>query len=129
MTRRFTEPHLLIASANPGKIKEIAELLQDCPATLHSTAEFKVKEPEETGSTFRENALLKAEYYSKKTKLPALADDSGLSVDALDGAPGIYSARWGGPDKDFGKAMERVEQELKNRHATDNRARFICALA
>lgn len=117
---------LLIATGNPGKVAEIASLLSPYPIKLQSASAFDLAEPLETGSTFIENALLKARYYSEKTSLPALADDSGLCVEALCGKPGIYSARWAGPNKDFTQAMTRIERELSS---TDSRlAYFVCAL-
>jgi len=120
---------LVVASHNKGKAREIDELLR--PFGLHSigAAELDLPEPEETGSTFKENAQIKAEAASRASGLPALADDSGLVVAALDGAPGIYSARWAGPTKDFRIAMQRVEDEMKKSGNPDKRAFFVCALA
>jgi XTP/dITP diphosphohydrolase len=131
MGRSFTEKDLLIASGNQGKVKEIADLLSGSNITIRSLKEFDdIIEPEETGKTFEENAILKAAYYGKATGLPALADDSGLSVPALDNAPGIYSARWAGERKDFSVAMGMVEDKLKasNKNAPFS-AFFSCALA
>ena len=105
MARRFTEKRLIIASHNSGKVREIGELLDPWSVELVSAAELNLPEPEETGLTFAANAKLKAHAAALAAKLPALADDSGLSVNALDGSPGIYSARWGGPEKDFDVAM------------------------
>lgn len=127
--RRFAGDTLLIASHNPGKVREIADLLGRHVAHFPSAADHGVPEPEETGTTFVENAVLKARHAADATGLPALADDSGLAVAALGGAPGIYSARWAeGPGgRDFGRAMARVEAELGD--AADRRAHFVCALA
>ena len=112
MARRFSEDRLIIASHNAGKVREIDILLQPFGVTTLSAGELGLPEPEETGDTFTANAVLKAKAAAMATKLPALSDDSGLSVDVLDGAPGIYSARWGGPEKDFGVAMRKVEDKL-----------------
>jgi XTP/dITP diphosphohydrolase len=123
---------LVIASHNPGKVREIRDLLNPLGFDVISAGEAGAPEPEETGETFAQNALIKAEACLNATGLPALADDSGLAVDALGGAPGIYAARWAGPDKDFGMAMERVERELQEAGATTpetRRANFVCALA
>ena len=120
---------LLIASHNRGKLREIAELLQPYGISVRGAFELGLPEPEETGQTFTENAVLKATAAAEASGLIALADDSGLSVAALDGAPGIYSARWAGPDKDFTVAMARIESELKAMNAADRSAKFVCALA
>lgn len=129
--RNFTEDALFIASANKGKITEIKALFAGFPIKIYSLADVDpIQEPEETGSNFKENALLKAIYYGEKTGLPALADDSGLSVDGLQGAPGIYSARWAGESKDFSVAMQRIQTELEQSKATTPyHAHFSCALA
>ena len=122
---------ILVGTNNVGKLREIKGLL---PKTLkiYSTSYFKIKSPTENGKTFEENSLIKARYFSKKTKMTCLSDDSGLEIDILDGAPGIYSARWGGKKKNFVKAMKRVFKELdkKNKNWKDKKikARFICAL-
>jgi XTP/dITP diphosphohydrolase len=120
---------LVIASHNPGKVREIRELLAPYKLDIAGAADLGLPEPEETGSTFAENAKLKAEAASSASKLAALADDSGLSVAALDGAPGIYSARWAGPTKDFRIAMARVEKEMLDSGNPDKRAHFVCVLA
>jgi XTP/dITP diphosphohydrolase len=120
---------LVVASHNPGKVREIEELLAPLGFRVHGAAELHLDEPDETGSTFEDNAILKAEAAAKASGRIALADDSGLSVAALGGAPGIYSARWAGPKKDFGMAMERVERALKDSGATDLSAKFVCVLA
>ncbi|MDE1937843.1 MAG: RdgB/HAM1 family non-canonical purine NTP pyrophosphatase [Alphaproteobacteria bacterium] len=120
---------LLVASHNPGKVREIAALLAPHGVGVRGAAELGLEEPEETGTTFAENAALKARTAAAASGLVALADDSGLSVAALDGAPGIYSARWAGPKKDFSAAMARVERELQERVVQDRSAKFVCALA
>jgi XTP/dITP diphosphohydrolase len=124
--RRFTGGRLVVASHNPGKVREITELLQPYQAEVVSAGDLGLPEPEETGTTFTANSELKALASAKGANAVALADDSGLAVTALDGAPGIYSARWAGPDKDFGMAMRKIEFELGD--ATDRSAKFICAL-
>ena len=110
--RRLTG-RLVAATHNPGKLREIRELLEPFGLSPVGAAALGLDEPEETGSTFRDNALLKAHAAARASGLVALADDSGLCVEALDGAPGIYSARWAGEAKDFGAAMARVERELE----------------
>ena len=127
MARPFTEQKLVIASHNPGKVREIEELLSIWSIEVVSASELNLPEPEETGLTFVANAKLKADAAALGANLPALADDSGLAVDALDGAPGIYSARWGGEAKDFDMAMARVNTEIGDN--PDRGARFVCALA
>jgi XTP/dITP diphosphohydrolase len=125
--RLFAGDRLVVASHNQGKVREIMELIAPYGIKAVGAAELGLAEPEETGSSFAANAILKAEAATKGAGLPALADDSGLCVAALDGAPGIYSARWAGPAKDFGLAMQRVEEELNAN--PDRRAFFVCALA
>ena len=129
MTRRWTGGRLVIASHNPGKVREIAELLGPFGVEAVSAGDLKLPEPEETGTTFAANAELKARAAAAGSGLPALADDSGLAVAALEGAPGIYSARWAGPGKDFSIAMRKVEDKLAARNADDRRAAFVCVLA
>ena len=123
---------LLIGTNNKGKYKEIRDLLQKYIKT-YSTSEFKLKSPREDGQTFEENSIIKSKYFSKKTKLICLADDSGLEIDILDKSPGIYSARWGGKKGDFKKAINKVYRELlkkdKNWKYKKIKARFICALS
>ena len=102
---------LLIGTNNKGKLKEIRELLPNFIQTK-STSEFNLKSPKENGSTFEENSLIKSKFFSKKTKLLCIADDSGLEIDILDKMPGIYSARWGGKKNDFKKAIRKVYREL-----------------
>ena len=128
--RRITG-RLLIATHNPGKLKEMRELLAPYKIDAISAGDMGLSEPEETGTTFRENARIKADAAAKASGLPAFADDSGLVVDALDGAPGIHSARWAGPDKNFRRAMENVEAKLHERGATNpaqRGAHFVSAL-
>ncbi|SMF08675.1 XTP/dITP diphosphohydrolase [Tistlia consotensis] len=127
MQQRFPEERIVIASHNPGKVWEIGELLAPVGLQVVSADSLGLPEPEETGLTFAANAELKAMAAAIGAGLPALADDSGLVVPALGGAPGIYSARWAGPDKDFGLAMERIRRELAG--AEDRSAYFVCALA
>ncbi|MEE2526666.1 RdgB/HAM1 family non-canonical purine NTP pyrophosphatase [Hyphobacterium sp. HN65] len=119
----------VLASHNQGKIKEIADLLAPFGIQLQSAADFSLPEPEETEPDFAGNAILKARAASEATGLPALADDSGLCVTALDGAPGIYSARWAGEPRDFGVAMRRVHDELEQCGSADRSAAFVCVLA
>jgi XTP/dITP diphosphohydrolase len=126
MTRRFAGDRLVIASHNPGKIVEIAALLAPYRVEAVGAAELGLPEPEETEATFEGNAALKAHAAAKATGLPALSDDSGLVVPALDGAPGIYSARWAGPTKDFAMAMARVHRELGDK---DRAGTFVSVLA
>ena len=123
---------LVIASHNPGKLKEFAELLAPFDIETISAGQLDLPQPEETGVTFEENAVLKARAAAEASGLPALADDSGLEVEALDGAPGIYSARWGGPEKDFEAAMRRVHDEVVARAGwseATRRANFNATLA
>ena len=126
MSQKFTGGKLVIASHNPGKLVEITALLAPYRIETLGAARLGLAEPEETGSTFEANASLKAHAAMKATGLPALADDSGLVVPALSGAPGIYSARWAGPDRDFTFAMERVHRELGDK---DRSATFVSVLA
>ena len=127
MTQKIEK--IVVATHNKGKLKEISALLLPFDVIAISAGEMGVDEPEETEATFIGNALLKARHSAKATNLPALADDSGLEVLGLNGAPGIYSARWAGENKDFNVAMARVEKELKEKNTQDYGARFVCALA
>src|SRR5215203_3144831 len=130
MPRRLTGK-LVVATHNSGKLAEMGALLAPYGVEAVSAGELGLPVPAETGHMFAENAAIKAHAAAKAAGLPALADDSGLCVDALDGAPGLFSARWGGPAKDFKAAMERVERELRQRGATaprDRRAHFVSAL-
>ena len=126
MPRRFDEGRLVIASHNQGKVEEIAVLLAPFAVDVVAAGALGLPEPEETGDSFEANAALKARAAAGASGLPALADDSGLVVPALGGAPGIYSARWAGPDKDFRPAMARVQRELAER---DRTASFVAVLA
>ena len=129
MARLFKEPKLVLATHNPGKVVEIDALLKPFGIEVVSAGELGLPEPEETENSFEGNARLKAQAAASESGLPALADDSGLAVAALDGAPGIYSARWAGPDKDFAIAMQKVETKLSKTASTDRRAHFICSLS
>jgi XTP/dITP diphosphohydrolase len=126
MPRPFADDRLVIASHNQGKVEEITALLMPFRIAGLSAASLGIPEPEETGDSFEANAALKARAAAQASGLPALADDSGLEVPALGGAPGIYSARWAGPSKDFRIAMERVHRELGEQ---DRRACFVAVLA
>ena len=126
MTRRLETNRLVIASHNPGKAREIADLLAPYGTEVLFAADLGLAEPRETGVSFPENAPLKAQAAGAAAGLPALADDSGLVVPALGGEPGIHSARWAGPERNFAKAMARVEQALAG--SADRRAYFVCAL-
>jgi XTP/dITP diphosphohydrolase len=122
---------LIIATHNPGKLTEMRELLAPYGIEAVSAGELGLGEPEETGKTFEANARIKAIAAAQAARLPAFADDSGVVVDALDGAPGIYSARWAGPNKDFNEAMARIERLLQERGATvpaKRAAHFVSAL-
>ena len=125
--RRFDGNRLVVASHNEGKVVEITDLLAPFGLDVISAGALGLPEPEETGASFIENAELKARAAATTANMPSLADDSGLAVAALDGAPGIYSARWAGPSKDFSAAMERVEREIAGQD--DRNAWFICALS
>ena len=120
---------LLIASHNEGTVRELAELFAPFGIGCVSAASLDLPEPEETGETFVENAELKAVGAAKAAGMLALSDDSGLEVAALNGAPGVHSARWGGPERDFGCGMKRIHRELEAKGVTTPRANFICALA
>ena len=119
---------IVVATHNPGKARELAAILEN-RFELVTAGSLGLAEPEETEATFTGNALLKARLAAEASGLIALADDSGLSVTALDGQPGIFSARWGGPSKDFGAAMRKVEERLEATGSDDRTAWFTCALA
>ncbi len=123
---------ILIGTNNEGKLREISDLLPKSIKT-YSTSDFKLRSPVENGKSFKENSLLKSKYFSKKTNLICLADDSGLEIDCLNKKPGIFSARWAGTKGDFKKAIKRVYKELdkkdKNWKKKEIRARFVCALS
>ncbi len=125
--RRLTEIELVVASHNPGKVREIRALVEPFGLTVLAAGALGLAEPEETGDSFAANALIKAKAAAQGARRPALADDSGLCVDALDGAPGIRSARWAGPQRDFGVAMTRIARALGD--TANRRAHFVCALA
>jgi XTP/dITP diphosphohydrolase len=133
MTRKLSPGKLVIASHNEGKVREIRALLAPLGMDVVSAGDLNLAEPDETGATFIENSLLKSVAAAMATGLPAMADDSGLAVKILEGAPGIYSARWAGPSKDFGKAMQKVQtaiEEFDNiEQKADRSAAFICALS
>ncbi len=124
--------NLLIGTNNKGKLKEIRALLPR-HINIYSTLDFKLKSPAENGKSFEDNSIIKSKYFSKKTYLPCLADDSGLEIEILNNAPGIYSSRWGGKNSDFKKAIKRVYRELnkKDKHWKSKKikARFVCALS
>ncbi|MEE4235286.1 MAG: RdgB/HAM1 family non-canonical purine NTP pyrophosphatase [Anderseniella sp.] len=131
MTIVLPENKLVVASHNPGKVREIGDLLRPLGIEAISAGTLGLPEPDETEDTFEGNARLKAEAATEASGLAALSDDSGLCVDALGGAPGIYSARWAGADKDFTRAMQKVEHELRDRYALSpeqRKAHFVCAL-
>ena len=122
---------LLVGTNNKGKLKEIKDLLPKS-LKIYSTYSFKIRSPVENGNTFEENSLIKAKYFSKKSQMTCLSDDSGLEIDLLNGDPGIFSARWAGKEGNFKKAIERVFKELnkkdKNWKIKKIKARFVCAL-
>jgi XTP/dITP diphosphohydrolase len=123
---------LILASHNPGKIREISALLAPLSITVVPAGTIGLPEPEETGATFAENALIKADAAAAAGGLPALADDSGLAVEALSGQPGVYSARWAGPARDFALAMRNLEERLAAVGASapeHRRAEFVCVLS
>ncbi len=132
MARRFTGDALVVATHNPGKAREVGDLLAPFGITVRSAAALALPEPEETGETFVANAELKARAAAVRAGMVALADDSGLAVEALGGAPGIRAARWAGPARDFSAAMSRVQRELEARGADRPEARgahFVAVLA
>ena len=129
MSRRLSERRLIVASHNAGKVREIAELIAPFHIEAIPAASLSLDEPDETETTFKGNALLKAHAAAKAGAMPALADDSGLCVDALKGEPGVYSARWAGPAKDFNLAMRQVHERLLANPGAPQTARFVCALA
>ena len=123
---------VIVASHNSGKVREIKSLLKPYSFTIQSASDLKIKEPKETGKNFIENAILKAKFVSKKSGCIALADDSGLCINLLNGEPGIYSARWAGKDKDFKLAIKKIEKKLIKIDPHSNikyRSHFCCALA
>ena len=129
MGRLFTSSTLVLASHNQGKLKEIEGLFAPLGLTIRSIAEWDAPEPEEIGTSYEENAIIKALAAARLTGFPALADDSGFEVEALDNKPGLYSARWAGANKDFNIAIERVWDEVKQSKSDSKACRFVCALA
>ena len=127
--RKLGPGRLVIASHNDGKVREINDLLAPLGIEAVSAKKLGLNDPEETGTTFAENAILKARAAAEASGLPALADDSGLAVTALAGAPGIFSARWAGEPRDFGLAMKKVERAVFDTGTEDFSARFVCVLA
>jgi XTP/dITP diphosphohydrolase len=127
-THRPLTGKIVIATHNPGKLAEMRDLLASYGIEAIPAGELGLPEPEETGTTFAANARIKAASAAQRSGLPAFADDSGLCVEALDGAPGIYSARWAGPDKDFAAAMAEIERQLDEKKSPDRRACFVAAL-
>ncbi|MEO4044349.1 RdgB/HAM1 family non-canonical purine NTP pyrophosphatase [Hoeflea sp. CAU 1731] len=126
--RKLTERKLVIASHNQGKVRELRALMDPLGYEVATAADLDLDEPEETGATFEANAELKALAAAKVAKRPALADDSGLSVDALNGDPGIYSARWAGPDKNFRLAMQKVTERLAGLPPEKRSAQFVSVI-
>lgn len=129
MTKRLLETRLVVASHNPGKVREIGDLIAPRGIQAISAASLNLQEPEETETSFVGNALIKARAAAEAANLPALADDSGLCVNALGGEPGVYSARWAGPEKSFDRAMHEIQRRLEVLGNPDRSAYFICALA
>lgn len=130
MMDKMTAPaKIVVASHNEGKVREIRDLLIPLGVETVSAGELGLDDPEETGTTFEANAALKARAAAQASGLPALSDDSGLAVAALDGAPGIYSARWAGSPRDFDKAMAKVWTALSETEGEDRTAKFVCVLA
>jgi len=132
LARLFTGSQLVVASHNPGKVREIGDLIAPFGIETQSAGALGLAEPDETGLTFVENAKIKSDAAAHASRMPALADDSGLCVDALGGDPGIYSARWAGPSKDFSIAMAKIHQALVETGAMEpdqRRAHFVCALS
>jgi XTP/dITP diphosphohydrolase len=126
----YEPTELLIATGNAGKVRELSQLLTGLPVRLRLLSELgDVQEPEEIGTTFAENATLKALYYSARGRLLTLSDDSGLSVDALGGAPGVYSARYAGPDATYAERIGKLLDELASAQDAERRARFVCVIA
>jgi len=129
MSRKFSEKKLMIASNNQGKVKEIAKLLAPYGLEVVSAKDYNISEPEETEDSFTGNAELKARYYGEIANLPTLADDSGICVTELNNEPGVYSARLAGPEGNFYKAMDIIQNKLKDKNLASSHAYFICALS
>lgn len=128
-SRQLLPGRLVVATHNRGKVSELKDLFEPLGFEVVSAIDLDLPEPEETEDSFAGNAILKARAAAEATGVPALSDDSGLSVTALGGAPGIYSARWAGEPRDFMVAMEKVNRELAETGATDHSAKFVCALS
>ena len=118
---------ILIGTNNVGKYREICDLLPQ-EIKKYSPKKFKISSPKETGKTFEENSIIKAKYFSKKTNLICISDDSGLEIDALNGDPGIYSSRWSGKKNDFNLAIKKVYREINKNNWKSEKARFVCCL-
>tara|TARA_B100000161_G_scaffold193761_1_gene140720 strand:- start:25376 stop:25984 length:609 start_codon:yes stop_codon:yes gene_type:complete len=129
MKKKINNEDIIIASHNEGKVSEIRDLLKNYDLKILSSSDLGIDEPEENGSSFEENALIKASVTSTLSKTVSISDDSGLCVNALNGEPGIYSARWAGPKKDFLYAANKIQESLLKIEATDYSAYFICVLA
>ena len=129
MSRQLLEDSLIVASHNQGKVREIGDMLSPWAITVSSASGLGLPEPEETETTYKGNATLKALAAAQAAGLPALADDSGFEVEAINNAPGLYSARWAGPNKDFNAAMEKVHEAVMASGSDDRRCRFVCALS
>lgn len=129
MARQLTETTLVLASHNQGKLREIRELLKPFAVTVKSAGELGLPEPEETETTYIGNAILKAKAAALASGFPALSDDSGFELIAINKAPGIYSARWAGPEKDFAKAMDKVNEAFIASGESNRHCRFVCALS
>ena len=129
MSRQLTETTLIVASHNEGKVREIRELLKVFAITVKSAGELDLAEPDETEETYKGNAILKAKAAARASGYPALADDSGFELMAINKAPGLYSARWAGPNKDFNFAMNKVNDAFQASGSNDTHCRFVCALS
>ncbi len=129
MARQLTENTLIVASHNEGKVREIGALLKMFALKVKSAGELDLPEPDETENTYKGNAILKARAAAIASGHPALADDSGFELMAINKAPGLYSARWAGPDKDFGYAMQKVHDAFIASGNDDTHCRFVCALS
>lgn len=129
MQNRYNIDKLLIATNNINKAREIAKLLAHLEIETISLDSYNIVEPEEIGLTFIENSMLKAEYYGKITNLPALADDSGICIDSLDGFPGVFSARLAKNQNDYKDAINSIENKLKNKNLSESKASFVCSLS
>ena len=129
MSLGILDEEIVIASHNSGKIKEFRDLFKKYKIKIKSASDFNIVEPEETGSTFSDNALIKARETTKGSGQVSIADDSGLCVNALDGDPGIYSARWAGEDKNFSRAIDIIKDKLESKKVKKTKAHFVCSLA